>query len=340
MKHFRQSYGNQATRHSPKRLLKMERVVVSTTCLWRIWAIFNVVTEPYSMTQYDKWVKAGLKHELCQVATAVLKPIERAMQPWIDGPRRTRRTQRTRRTRRTRRTPCYARCMFRCFVVGVRRSKTLRHVTVLWYTGAWSTISTYSRWVAEWPMFVGDLSLKAECGSHTYALARPGTPWHALARPGTPWHALARPVETCGFPGFHAGHGLDLVLALSCMSYRHAMKSSQAERKRQSSAWTKTETFLSITDDGKTMVTWCSMWLQVRERQCGPRIPTSPTLQLQKSDVQTTSNLTINSFAKSSNVLLQIRWILSRSTSRGFAFWVCCQYANVIVVTPKYQAHW
>ena len=57
------------------------------------------------MTQYDKWVKAGLKHELCQVATAVLKPIERAMQPWIDGPRRTRRTQRTRRTRRTRRTP-------------------------------------------------------------------------------------------------------------------------------------------------------------------------------------------------------------------------------------------
>ena len=46
-----------------------------------------------------------------------------------------------------------------------------------------------------------------------------------------------------------------------------------------------------FTDDGKTMVT-CSMWLQVRERQCGPRIPTSPTLQLQKSDVQTTSNLT------------------------------------------------
>ena len=93
-------------------------------------------------------------------------------------------------------------------------------------------------------MFVGDLSLKAECGSHT--------PWHALARPGTPWHALAHAsVETCGFPGFHAGHGLDLVLALSCMSYRHAMKSSQAERKRQSSAWTKTETFLSSPTMGR-----------------------------------------------------------------------------------------
>ena len=112
--------------------------------------------------------------------------------------------------------------------------KTLRHVTVLWYTGAWSTISTYSRWVAEWPMFVGDLSLKAECGSHT--------PWHALA------HAS---VETCGFPGFHAGHGLDLVLAVSCMSYRHAVKSSQAERKRRSSAWTKTETFLSSPTMGR-----------------------------------------------------------------------------------------
>ena len=47
----------------------------------------------------------------------------------------------------------------------------------------------------------------------------------------------------------------------------------------------------------------------------GPRIPTSPTLQLQKSDVQTTSN---NSWG----VLLQIRWILCRSTSRGLALWV------------------
>ena len=73
-------------------------------------------------------------------------------------------------------------------------------------------ISTSSRWVPESPMFVGDLSLKAECGSRT--------PWHALARPGMPWHALAHAsVETCGSPGFHAGHGLDLVLALSCMSY-------------------------------------------------------------------------------------------------------------------------
>ena len=38
-------------------------------------------------------------------------------------------------------------------------------------------------------------------------------------------------------------HGLDLVLVL--LSYRHAMKSSQVERKQQSSAWTKRETFLS-----------------------------------------------------------------------------------------------
>ena len=47
------------------------------------------------MTRNGPRATAGLKHDLCQVATAVLKPIERAMQPWINGPRRTRRTQHT-----------------------------------------------------------------------------------------------------------------------------------------------------------------------------------------------------------------------------------------------------
>ena len=66
-----------------------------------------------------------------------------------------------------------------------------------------------------------------------------------------------------------------------------------------------------FTDDGKMMATWCSIWLQVWERQCRPLIPTSPTLQRQKSDDQTTLN---NSCAKSSNVLLQTCWLLCRST--------------------------
>ena len=44
-------------------------------------------------------------------------------------------------------------------------------------------------------------------------------------------------------------HGLDLVLVL--LSYRHAMKSSQVERKQQSSAWTKRETFLSSPTMGR-----------------------------------------------------------------------------------------
>ena len=87
----------------------------------------------------------------------------------------------------------------------------------------------HSTAVGESRMFVRDLSLKAECGSHT--------PWHILA------HAS---VGTS-----HAGHGLDLVLAVSCMSYRHAMKSSRVERKRRLLVWTKTETFRSSPTMGR-----------------------------------------------------------------------------------------
>ena len=126
-------------------------------------------------------------------------------------------------------------------------------------------------------MFVGDLSLKAECGSHT--------PWHALARPGTcKCRNLWFPRVSCrAWIGFGA------------CTFLHVVSSCHEVIPGGTKA-----TIVSVdedgdlpvfTDDGKTMVT-CSMWLQVRERQCGPRIPTSPTLQLQKSDVQTTSNLT------------------------------------------------
>ena len=74
-----------------------------------------------------------------------------------------------------------------------------------------------------------------------------------------PWHALAHAsAEICGFPGFHAGHGLDLVLALSCMSYRPVSSCCEVI-----SGGTKA-TIVGVdadgdlpvfTDDGKTMVT-------------------------------------------------------------------------------------
>ena len=96
--------------------------------------------------------------------------------------------------------------------------KTLQHVTVLWYAGAWSTISTYSRWVAEWPMFVGDLSLKAECGSHT--------PWHALARPGTPWHMqVSKLVVSQGFM-----QDMDWIWCLQFLACRIVMPWSHPRR--------------------------------------------------------------------------------------------------------------
>ena len=101
-----------------------------------------------------------------------------------------------------------------------------------------------------------------------------------------------------------------------------------------------------FTDDGKTMATWCSIWLQVWERQCGPLDHASQPVQhcncrnrMSKQHRKTSKN----SFAKPSNVLLQIRWILCRSTSRGLAFWVFCQcsihiHSHDNVLTQKYQA--
>ena len=156
------------------------------------------------------------------------------MQPWIDGPRRTRRTQRTRRTRRT---PAMLDACFRASLLGFGAARRF---------GMWRCCDTQERGVRSQHIHGGWQSDRCLSGTlvskQSVAHIRPGTPWHALA------HAS---VETCGFPGFHAGHGLDLVLAVSCMSYRHAVKSSQAERKRRSSAWTKTETFLSSPTMGR-----------------------------------------------------------------------------------------
>ena len=99
-------------------------------------------------------------------------------------------------------------------------------------------ISTSSRWVPESPMFVGDLSLKAECGSRT--------PWHALACPGTLWPMqVSKLVVSQGFMQDMAWIWCLHFLACRIVLYRHAVKSSQAERKQRSSVWTTTETFLS-----------------------------------------------------------------------------------------------
>ena len=111
--------------------------------------------------------------------------------------------------------------------------------------------------------------------------------------------------------GLHAGHGLDF----GACTFLHIVSSCHEVIPGGTKA-----TIVGVdedgdlpvfTDDGKMMATWCSIWLQVWERQCRPLIPTSPTLQRQKSDDQTTLN---NSCAKSSNVLLQTRWLLCRST--------------------------
>ena len=60
-------------------------------------------------------------------------------------------------------------------------------------------------------MFVGDLSLKAECGSHT--------PWHALARPGTPWHMqVSKLVVSQGFM-----QGMDWIWCLQFLACRIVM---------------------------------------------------------------------------------------------------------------------
>ena len=274
MKHFRQSYGNQATRHSAERCWKWKE---------QLWAplAFDAfepfLTSLQSLTVWqmgqgrsETWTVPG-RHSRVEAHRAGHAALDRWPKAHLARPG----------------TPGAPHlCSMHVSVL----RKTLRHVTVLWYTGAWSTISTYSRWVAEWPMFVGDLSLKAECGSHT--------PWHALARPGTcKCRNLWFPRVSCRtWIGFGACSFLHVV-----PSCREVIPGGT----KATIVGVDEDGDLPVfTDDGKTMVTWCSMWLQARERQCGPRIPTSPTLQ-QKSDAQTTSHLIIISFAKSSNVLLQ-----------------------------------
>ena len=166
MKHFRQSYGNQATRHLAERCWKWKG------WLWAPLAFdaFEPFLTCYRALQYDKWVKAGLKHELCQVATAVLKPIERAMQPWIDGPRRTRRTQRTRRTRRT---PAMLDACFRASLLGFGAARRF---------GMWRCCDTQERGVRSQHIHGGWQSDRCLSGTlvskQSVAHIRPGTPWH------------------------------------------------------------------------------------------------------------------------------------------------------------------
>ena len=319
MKHFRQSYGNQATRHSPKRCWKKE---------W-LWAplAFDAfepfLTSLQSLTVWqmgqgrsETWTVPG-RHSRVEAHRAGHAALDRWPKAHPAHPAHP----------RTRRTPAMLDACFRASLLGFGAARRF---------GMWRCCDTQERGVRSQHIHGGWQSDRCLSGTlvSKQSVAHIRTPWHALARPGTcKCRNLWFPRVSCrAWIGF--GACTFLHVASSC----HEV--IPGGTKATIVGVDEDGDLPVFTDDGKTMVTWCSMWLQVRERQCGPCIPTSPTLQLQKSDVQTTSNWTINSFAKSSNVLLQIRWILSRSTSRGFAFWVCCQYANVIVVTQKYQAHW
>ena len=186
-----------------------------------------------------------MKHDLCQVATAVLKPIERAMQPWINGPRRTRRTRLTRRTRPsqpTQRTPPVSPPMLDAFC----------GASLLGFSAATLACDgAVMRRSVEYDCpnrrcLSGTLvsSLKAECGSHT--------PWPALACPSTPWPMqVSKFVVSQGFMQDMAWIWCLHFLACRIVLYRHAVKSSQAERKQRSSVWTQTETFLSSRTMGR-----------------------------------------------------------------------------------------
>ena len=57
--------------------------------------------------------------------------------------------------------------------------------------------------------------------------------------------------------------------------HSHAVKSSRHPRRNEA-------TIVGRRCDGKRMATWCSIWVQVWKRECGPRIPTSPILQLRR----------------------------------------------------------
>ena len=150
-------------------------------------------------------------------------------------------------------------------------------------------------------MFVGDPSLKAECGSHA------------------PWHILAQVLELVASQGFTPWIG-SRACALVVSSCHEVIPGGT----KATIVGVDEEGDLPVfTDDGKTMATWCSIWLQVWERQCGPLDHASQPVQhcncrnrMSKQHRKTSKN----SCAKPSNVLLQIRWILCRSTSRGLAF--------------------
>ena len=190
--------------------------------------------------------------------------------------------------------------------VGVRRSKTLRRVNLT---------PTSSPWVGDSPTHREDVVVKFMAPVYHRCLSGTLVSEQSVAhtRPGTPWHMHRNfwfPRASCRtWIGFGACTFLHIVS--SC----HEV--IPGGTKATIVGVDEDGDLPVFTDDGKTMVTWCSIWLQVWERQCRPLIPTSPTLQWQKSDDQTTLN---NSCAKSSNVLLQTRSLLCRSTSRGLAF--------------------
>ena len=146
----------------------------------------------------------------------------RAMQPWIDGPRR---------TRCTRGTPHLtmldaSRCIFRCIYVGVRRSKTLRRVNLTPTSSPWVGYSPTHREdvvvkfmapVYHRCLFVGDPSLRAECGSHT------------------PWHALAHASEILVSQGFM--QDMDWIWCLHFLAYRIVMPWSHPRRNESDDCW-------------------------------------------------------------------------------------------------------
>ena len=257
----------------------MERVAVSTTCLWRIWVISTSIRYDYT------WAKAGPKRKLCQVAKAVLKPIEQAMQPWIGGPRRTRRTP----AHLAHPDPTWL-CSILLdafFVASLFGFGAARHF------GMWWCCDTQGPWI--WLQHLHGRWEDHRCLSGTLVSEQ---------------------------SGLHAGHGLDLVLALSCISYRHAMKSSQAERKRRLLVWTKTETFLS----SPTMGRW---WLPGAAFGCkfgngSVDHSSQPVQHCNGRNRMTKQHWTTHVQSLPMCCCRPVGYFVGAlwSTSRGFAFWV------------------
>ena len=91
-------------------------------------------------------------------------------------------------------------------------------------------------------------SLEAECGSHA------------------PWHILAQVLELVASQGFTPWIG-SRACALVVSSCHEVIPGGT----KATIVGVDEEGDLPVfTDDGKTMATWCSIWLQVWERQCGP----------------------------------------------------------------------